>query len=118
MSTKENLLRSDAELKLDLARKQKAEKHKDVGDPISLPGVPLDVKIRGDYAWVAESTHAARKVDLQTGKTLQLYKGHSGPVTSLVFCDKVPDSRDEKLLITGSWDKQRRSKFGIPIPKP
>jgi hypothetical protein len=47
------------------ARKQKAGKYKDVGEPISLPGVPIDVKLRGNYAWVAESTHAARKVDLQ-----------------------------------------------------
>ncbi|KAF8479204.1 WD40 repeat-like protein [Russula ochroleuca] len=101
----ENLLRSEAELKLDLARKQKAEKYKDVGKPISLPGAPLDIKIRGNYAWVAESSHTTRKVDLQTGKTVQLYKGHSGPVTSLVFCDKVYGSGDEKHLITGSWDK-------------
>jgi hypothetical protein len=26
-------------------------------------------------------------------------------VTSLVFCDKASDSKDENLLITGSWDK-------------
>ncbi|KAH9981511.1 WD40-repeat-containing domain protein [Lactifluus volemus] len=101
----ENLLRSEAELKLDLARTQKAERYKDVGDPISLPGVPIDIKIRGDYAWVAVSSHTARKVDLKTGKTVQLYKGHLGPVTSLAFCDRVPGSGDESLLITGSWDK-------------
>ncbi|KAI0306771.1 WD40-repeat-containing domain protein [Multifurca ochricompacta] len=105
MST-ENLFRSEAELKIDLARKQKAEKYKDIGDPISLPGVPLDIKVRGNYVWVAESTHITRKIDLQTGKTVQLYKGHSGPVTSLAFCgDKKYGSGDENILITGSWDK-------------
>ena len=91
-----NLLRSEAELKLDLvfdhqalqpiacrsvltpaqARKQKAEKHKDVGDPISLPGAPIDVKIRGDYAWVAESTHITRKVDLQVRLFVVLYQSY------------------------------------------
>ncbi|KAH9001487.1 WD40 repeat-like protein [Lactarius akahatsu] len=104
-STNENLLRSEAELKLDLARKKKAEKYKDVGDPIALPGIPIDIKIRGNYAWIAGSDHTARKIDLQTGKTTQAYKGHSGPVTSLVFCDKRPGSGEGDLLITGSWDK-------------
>ncbi|KAN0128476.1 WD40-repeat-containing domain protein [Lactarius tabidus] len=104
-SSKENFLRSEAELKLDLARKQKAEKYKDVGDPIELPGVPLDIEIRGNYAWIAGSDHAARKVDLQTGKTMRAYKGHSGPVTSLVFYDKTPGSGEGNFLITGSWDK-------------
>lgn len=101
----EDLLRSEAEHKLDLARKQKAELYKDVGEPISLPGVPIDIKIRGNYAWVAGSWHTAHKINLQTGKTVQVYKGHSGPVTSLVFYDKIPSSGDENLLITGSWDK-------------
>ncbi|KAI0282189.1 WD40-repeat-containing domain protein [Russula aff. rugulosa BPL654] len=103
----ENLLRSDAELKLDLARKEKAEKYKDVGEPIVLSGAPMDIKIRGNYAWVAASSHTAHKINLQTGKTVQLYKGHSGPVTSLVFYDKISGSGDENLLITGSWDKTK-----------
>ena len=47
------------------ARKKKAEKNKDVGDPIVLPGAPIDIKIRGNYAWVAGSDHVARKIDLQ-----------------------------------------------------
>ncbi len=83
----ENLLRSEAELELDLvsklslhwapkrkltpfnwdlqARKQKAQKYKVVGEPISTPGVPIDIKIRGNYAWVAGSAHTAGKIDLQ-----------------------------------------------------
>ncbi|KAI0273810.1 WD40 repeat-like protein [Gloeopeniophorella convolvens] len=100
----DEFLRSEAELKIGLARKEKAERLKDVGDPISLPGVPIDLKVRGNYAWVASSTHTVRKIDLETGKTVQVYKGHTGPVTSLAFCDRVPGSGDDKLLITGAWD--------------
>lgn len=42
----------------------------------------------------------------QTGKTIQAYKGHSGPVTSLAFykISKLP----RELLFTGSWDKSIR----------
>ncbi|THH13607.1 hypothetical protein EW146_g6626 [Bondarzewia mesenterica] len=98
-------LRAEAELLLEEARKQKAEKNKDVGEPITLPGVPIDIKIRGDYAWIAENTAVARKINLETGKTVQIYKGHSGPVTCVALCDKVPGSGDEKILITGSWDQ-------------
>jgi hypothetical protein len=60
-----NLRAHRHELTVSQARKQKAEKYKDVGDPIELPGVPLDIEIRGNYAWIAGSDHAARKVDLQ-----------------------------------------------------
>ena len=42
---------------------------------------------------------------MQTGRTLQIYRGHTAPVTCLAFYDKTPHSGDEKLLITGSWDK-------------
>jgi len=41
----------------------------------------------------------------QTGRTLQIYRGHLGPVTTLAFCDKVYGSGDGKILITGSWDQ-------------
>jgi hypothetical protein len=36
---------------------------------------------------------------------MRAYKGHSGPVTSLVFYDKTPGSGEGNFLITGSWDK-------------
>lgn len=42
---------------------------------------------------------------IQSGKTLQVYKGHTGPVTALAFCDKESRSGDNKILITGSWDR-------------
>lgn len=60
-----NLLVHHNRLTGSQARKKKADKYKDVGDPIVLPGVPIDIQIRGNYAWVAGSDHAARKIDLQ-----------------------------------------------------
>lgn len=46
----------------------------------------------------------------QTGKTLQLYKGHTGPVTCLAFWD-VPATKEtpaRHLMFSGSWDKSIR----------
>jgi hypothetical protein len=37
----------------------------------------------------------------QSNKTLQLYRGHTGPVTAMTICPSSP----EYMLITGSWDK-------------
>src|SRR6266478_1655927 len=54
---------------------------------------------------------------MQTGKTVQLYKGHSGPVTSLVFYDTVSGSGDENLLITGSWDKVGSPSIPLSVMK-
>lgn len=41
----------------------------------------------------------------QNGKTRSTFKGHTGPVTSIAFTDKVTGSRDNKIMITGSWDQ-------------
>ncbi|TFY68242.1 hypothetical protein EVG20_g3634 [Dentipellis fragilis] len=101
-------LQAESELLLHEARKQKAEKYKTVGDPIELSGVPIDVKVRGRYAWLAENTTTVRKLDLESRKTVQIYKGHTGPVTCLAFCDSTPGSGDSKILISGSWDKTIR----------
>ncbi|KAF5358044.1 hypothetical protein D9756_001725 [Leucocoprinus leucothites] len=100
-----NFLISEAHLVLDEARKKKAERTKNIGEPINLPGKALGLIIQGRVAWIAESTAIARKIDLETGKTLQTFKGHTAPVTTLAFCDKAPGTGDQKILITGSWDK-------------
>ncbi|KAF7796869.1 hypothetical protein EIP86_008054 [Pleurotus ostreatoroseus] len=102
---KDHFLRSEAELILDQTRKAKAERTKDLGSPIQLAGVALDLHIRGDIAWIAENDAVIRKLNLETGKTLRLFKGHTAPVTTIAFYDKVKGSGDEKLLISGSWDK-------------
>ncbi|VDC07116.1 unnamed protein product [Peniophora sp. CBMAI 1063] len=104
-SQQAEFIRAESELVIEQARKDKAEKYAKLGDPIELKGIAIDLHIRGDYAWTAENSHVARKVDLETGKTEKLYKGHGGPVTSLAFCDLEPGSRDEGILLTGSWDK-------------
>ncbi|KAF9001932.1 WD40 repeat-like protein [Cyathus striatus] len=104
MST-DNFLVAEAELALNKARKAKAERTKSLGDPIQLPGKALAISVRGNEAWIAENTSVVRRLDLDSGKTLQLFKGHTGPVTSLAFCDKISGSGDGKILITGSWDQ-------------
>jgi hypothetical protein len=50
---------------LPQARKEKAEKNKDVGEPIELRGVPIGFQVDGDFAWTAESGHVVRKLDLR-----------------------------------------------------
>lgn len=100
-----NFLIAEAQLELDHARKQKAKRIKTLGEPLELPGKALAIKVKDNTAWIAENTTVVRKLDLESGKTLQVYKGHAGPVTTLAFCDKEPRSVDNKILITGSWDR-------------
>ncbi|KAI0637110.1 WD40 repeat-like protein [Trametes polyzona] len=102
---KSNLLRSEAELLLEKARNDKAERTKDVGSPIQITGKALAIEVRENVAWIAENTTVVRELDLETGKTLQLFKGHTAPVTSLAFVDREPGSGKGDLLVTGSWDK-------------
>ncbi|KIM57064.1 hypothetical protein SCLCIDRAFT_29121 [Scleroderma citrinum Foug A] len=124
------LLRAEAELVITEARRQKAERTKSLGSPIELAGKAIDIIVEGNYAWIAENTHVAKKIDLETGHVLQIYRGHTAPVTCLAFYKDVKDTRGTKMLITGSWDKardkdhtyadrsspvpSRRSKYGIP----
>ncbi|KAF8509537.1 WD40-repeat-containing domain protein, partial [Gautieria morchelliformis] len=93
-----NFFRTETELAKDEARKLKARRTKDLGAPLELPGKILSFKVRGSEVWTAESGHVVRRLSLESGKTLQLYKGHNGPVTCLAFHE--PD-----VLFTGSWDK-------------
>lgn len=54
----------------------------------------------------------------QSGKTKQIYKGHTGPVTSLAFyttpstpaSDSAPANvkASREVLLSGSWDKSVR----------
>ncbi|KAJ3508667.1 hypothetical protein NLJ89_g5624 [Agrocybe chaxingu] len=105
MSTSDNFLVAEAQLELDQARKAKAELTKTLGDPLELPGKALAIEVQDGIAWIAENTTMIRKLELESGKTLQLLKGHTGPVTALAFCDRVFGSEDKEILITGSWDK-------------
>ena len=75
------------------------------------------MRIRGQDAWTAESGGVIRRTSLkvcdrrpvellliftfQTGATLQLFKGHTAPVTAL----ELYEHDGKTYLISGSWDK-------------
>ncbi|KAH7889920.1 WD40-repeat-containing domain protein [Phlebopus sp. FC_14] len=103
-----NLLRSESELAINEARRQKSERTKTLGAPIQLAGKALDIRVDGNVAWIAENTHVAKKIDLETGKILQIYKGHTAPVTCLAFFDNDGGTGCRTILVTGSWDKTIR----------
>ncbi|KAF9472775.1 WD40 repeat-like protein [Pholiota conissans] len=103
MST-DNFVVAEAQLLIEEARKDKAERIKALGEPIQLPGKPLAIEIRNNVAWIADNTNVIRKTNLESGKILQIYKGHTGPVTSIAFCDRRPGSGDQEIIVSGSWD--------------
>ncbi|CAG7854250.1 SubName: Full=Uncharacterized protein {ECO:0000313/EMBL:CCA67510.1} [Serendipita indica DSM 11827] len=88
------------------ARSRKAEYIKSLKDTITLPGKPISLQVVDGHVWTAESGAVARKTSLEasTGKTLQLFKGHTGPVT----CLQIVKTPKTQLLLTGSWDKTMR----------
>ncbi|KAF9438886.1 hypothetical protein BGZ76_003572 [Entomortierella beljakovae] len=64
-----------------------------------------DKALIGTTAFLAESGHVARKINLATGKTIKLFHGHTGPVTCVtVYLNHLGQER----LITGAWDKTIR----------
>ncbi|KAG8952623.1 hypothetical protein FRC04_003985 [Tulasnella sp. 424] len=102
----DNLFQAEADIKEAQARHLKAERTKDIGEPIDLGSKIISLVVRGQDVWTAESSKVVRRIDLNSGKTLQVYKGHTGPVTCIAFFDvKGPDGSPKTFLITGSWDK-------------
>lgn len=102
----DNLFQAEADIKGAQARQQKAERTKDIGEPIDLKSKIISLVVRDQDVWTAESSKVVRRIDLNSGKTLQVYKGHTGPVTCLAFYDtKDSDGSSKTYLITGSWDK-------------
>ncbi|KAI6164200.1 hypothetical protein EDD17DRAFT_379958 [Pisolithus thermaeus] len=75
------LFRAESELAITEARKQKVERTKLFGSPIQLGGKAIDVVVEGNAIWIVENTHIAKKIDLESGKILQIYRGHMAPVT-------------------------------------
>ena len=83
------------------------------------------------HAYIAESGFQVRKLNLevgqaqavclfarvslltglflQTGKTTALFKGHTGPVTSLAFYNAVVGQTKSEIMFSGSWDKSIRA---------
>ncbi|KAI1316459.1 hypothetical protein EDD11_009949 [Mortierella claussenii] len=67
-----------------------------------MPIVVEDKALAGATLFTAESGHVARKINLETGKTMKLFQGHIGPVTRVTV---YQTSTGRERLITGSWDK-------------
>ncbi|KAI8878991.1 WD40 repeat-like protein [Backusella circina FSU 941] len=87
---------TDAEI---AKQKEKSAKYNYTeGDAIELKSKALGMLLDESTLYVAESGFYVRKINLTTGKTTKLFKGHQGPVTCVV-------KGDSDTLWTGSWDK-------------
>ncbi|KAG2020504.1 miller-Dieker lissencephaly protein [Coprinopsis cinerea AmutBmut pab1-1] len=103
-STTSNYLVAEAQLLAEQARREKAKLLKDAGEPIELPGKALSIEVQGNDVWIAENDHVVKKLNLESGKASQIYRGHTGPVTSIAFYNHD----GKQFLISGSWDKSIR----------
>ncbi|KAG0010476.1 hypothetical protein BGZ81_002740 [Podila clonocystis] len=61
-----------------------------------------DKEIVNATMFTAESGHIARKIHLQSGKTMKTFHGHTGPVTRVAVYQTY---LGQERLVTGSWDK-------------
>ncbi|KAG8854415.1 hypothetical protein FRB91_003509 [Serendipita sp. 411] len=93
----DNFFRTENDIAKSNVQALKSEQIRAESNTIPLKGKIISFVVENDHAWTAESGAVARKVSLEDGKTLQLFKGHSGPVTSIQIYNN--------FLITGSWDK-------------
>ncbi|KAG0213943.1 hypothetical protein BGX28_003121 [Mortierella sp. GBA30] len=64
-----------------------------------------DKALIGATVFLAESGHIARKINLETGKTMKIFQGHTGPVTRVAVYHTYTG---KERLVTGSWDKTIR----------
>ncbi|ORE07557.1 WD40 repeat-like protein [Rhizopus microsporus var. microsporus] len=89
---------TDAEI---AKQKEKEAKYNyTAGDAVKLSSKALSLCISpdGKYIYIAESGFQVRKMERSTMKSVKLFKGHKGPVTSVVI------GKDDTIW-TGSWDK-------------
>ncbi|KAG9079516.1 hypothetical protein FS749_008455 [Ceratobasidium sp. UAMH 11750] len=100
-----NFFRSEADLIAEDARAQKAEQTKHLGHPIELKGKVIRLVVRNGDAWTAESGAVIRRTDLVTSQSVQVFKGHTGPVTCLAFFEV----NQKTILLSGSWDQTIRA---------
>ncbi|KAG9103127.1 hypothetical protein FRC06_000153 [Ceratobasidium sp. 370] len=96
-----NFFRSEADLISEDVRAQKAKQTRHLGNPIELKGKIIRLVVRNGDAWTAESGAVVRRTDLVTGQTVQVFKGHTGPVTCLAFFE----ASQATILLSGSWDQ-------------
>ncbi|KAH7341883.1 WD40-repeat-containing domain protein [Rhizoctonia solani] len=97
-----NFFRSEADIEAEEARARKAGRTKHIGNPLELKGKVIRLAVRDGEAWTAESGSVLRRINLLTGKSIQVYRGHTGPVTCLAFFK--PES-DRTILLSGAWDQ-------------
>ncbi|KAG8734249.1 hypothetical protein FRC11_007504 [Ceratobasidium sp. 423] len=97
-----NFFRSEADIAAEEARVRKAERTKHIGNPLELKGKVIRLVTRDGEAWTAESGSVVRRINLVTGKSVQVYRGHTGPVTCLAFFE--PES-NRTILFSGAWDQ-------------
>jgi len=98
---------SDADIAKRLAKDKKSKEVEKLGEPIQITSKVLSMKLvqaeNPKYAYITESGFIIRKVNLETGKFVKTFKGHSGPVTCI---DIIYNSKGEdEFILTGSWDK-------------
>lgn len=102
----EQFFQSDRDIEIMKRREAKAIVHGKAGEPLKMASKLLDMALvygASNEAYIAESAFLAKKVSLETGKASKVFRGHTGPVTSLaiVYNSKLED----EFLFTGSWDK-------------
>lgn len=104
MQTRDDDLLFQAEADTKEAARRNAKSSNNAGNSVVLPSKALamlvDTSGKDPIAYVAESGFGARAINLRTGKAIGVFKGHNGPVTSVV--------RYGQSLYTGSWDKSIR----------
>ncbi|WWC85896.1 uncharacterized protein L201_000763 [Kwoniella dendrophila CBS 6074] len=101
-----HLFQTDSQLNQSVNREKKLKAAERIGEPINVSSKILDLSIRGQDGWTGESGFLCRRLDLRTGKTIRLYKGHQGPVTSIALHEiRNEDGTKWLALFTGSWDK-------------
>ncbi|PWW74864.1 WD40 repeat-like protein [Tuber magnatum] len=84
------------------AKRRAAKSSNRNGSPIALASKLLSIipdLNSSMHVYVAESCGVARRVDLESGDTSCIYRGHAAPVTSLAL------DAAQGILFTGSWDK-------------
>jgi len=94
-----HFFQSDAEL---AKQREKDKKYNyTAGNAIKISSKVLALKVSQGrkYCYVAESGFTTKKINLETGNPVKVFKGHNGPTTSLAL------TPDEHTLFTGSWDK-------------
>ncbi|KAK0545694.1 hypothetical protein OC846_005341 [Tilletia horrida] len=57
----------------------------------------------------AESGALVRRIDLESGLALQLFKGHTAPVTALAVLEVPSGSVRRKILFSSGWDRSIRA---------